>query len=204
MVNSCVSAEGFVGVDVTGGGFRLVVEFLRDVKVVRRFTATVVGTGFLVVVCFITVVEFFDGFERVDDTTGRRVGLTVAEVDDSEVRLETGFFVAAVVVVITGGFVFDVTFCDAVLFVTFCLIEFCIDWNVVNFILSVVLGGSVSSFNLIVFVTFFSIIFPSVVEKPPTFTAYFSVVLVVIFFVVIGLFDAAAVVVGINSNVLLL
>lgn len=66
-----------------------------------------------------------------------------------------------------------------------------------------------SSLNFIVFVTFFSMIFPNVVENPPTFTAYFSVVA---FFVVIGLFvsvvvdafDDEAVVVGINSKVLLL
>jgi hypothetical protein len=76
--------------------------------------------------------------------------------------------------------------------------------------LSVVLCA-VSSFKLILFVTLRSIILPSVVEKPPTFTAYFSVV-VVDFFVVIGLLDndvvdvdeASDVVVGISSNVLLL
>jgi hypothetical protein len=46
VVNKCPS-DGFD--EVTGGGFLVVVEFLRDVNVVRRFTATVVPTGFLVV-----------------------------------------------------------------------------------------------------------------------------------------------------------
>ena len=197
VVNKCPSV-GFN--EVTGGGFLVVVEFLRDVNVVRRFTATVVTTGFLVPAVvvfvggnFITVVEFLGGFDA-GDPVGRLVGLTdvVEIVDTSDVRFKTGFLVPIV------GFVFDVTFI-VVLFVTF-LIESWIVWNVVNFILSVVLCA-VSSFKLILFVTLRSIILPSVVEKPPTFTAYFSVV---DFFVVIGLFDDATVVVGISSNVLLL
>lgn len=56
---------------------------------------------------------------------------------------------------------------------------------------SVVVGKS--SFRLIDVEKFFSMIVPSVVEKPPTCTVYLSVVLAV------GLLD-----VGISSNVLLL
>lgn len=119
VVNSCPSVTL---VDVVGGGFRVVVEFLLDVNVVRLFTATVVTTGFRVVVTgtFTTVaVEFFGGFE--DDPIGRLVGLFVD--GESDVRFKTGLFVIIGVVVV--GLVFDDGFI-VVLFVTF-LLEFCID-----------------------------------------------------------------------------
>lgn len=209
------SSLNFVGavVVVVVTGFREV-EFLRDVIVVLRFTAMVdevVTTGFRVVVCIRVDVAFFDGF---DDAVGRLVGLIVVDaagtadsVDETDVLftvVATGLLAETVLGFV--GFVLDVTF--IVLFVSF-LIEFWIDWNVVNLMFSVVLAGS--SFNLIVLEILRSTMFPSVVENPPTFIEYFSVV--VDFLVAIGLFAAAIVVamdddddivVGISSKVLLL
>lgn len=82
------------------------------------------------------------------------------------------------------------------------LIDDWIDWNVDNFMLSVVLGGS-SSFNFTVVDTFLSMMLPNVVVKPPALTEYFSVVDVVLR--VAGRFVANRwVVVVISSKVLLL
>lgn len=210
------SADGVFVVVIVGclvAGFLVDVAFLRDEIVVRRFTAiVVVPTGFLVdEVVFITVdVAFFDGFGVA---VGRLEGLTVI-VDDSvetDVRLETGFLVTDVCFVgltfwtVIGALV--TLDGDVVLF----LIDSWIDWNVVNFILSVVLD---SSLNLIDVEVFLSMIFPSVVEKPPAFTKYFSVVVVLLFtdagrFVAnppsfLDVLDNDGAVVVINSNVLLL
>lgn len=169
-------------------------EFLRE-TVVRRFTAIVVLTGFLVV--FITVdVAFFDGLWVVE-AGGRLDGGRIVVSGDSvetDVRFGTGFLVTTVVFV---GFSFW-TVIDALDNVSF-LIDSPIDWNVVNFMLSVVLAGR-SSFSLIVVDIFRSTMLPNVVVKPPALTEYFSVVDVLR---VAGLRVAANVVV-INSKVLLL
>lgn len=101
-------------------GFLVVaVTFLRDERVVRRFTAIVdvdaaAVTGFRVVV-FITVV-LFDGF---GDAVGRLVGFELVPAADSvetDVRGGTGFLVAVFGFVGFGGR--DVTLC-VVLFVSF-------------------------------------------------------------------------------------
>jgi hypothetical protein len=181
-------------------GFLVAVAFLRDDRVVRRFTAMLDAdavTGFLVVV-FITAVAFFDGF---GDAVGRLVGFA-ADDDSAETdgRGGTGFLLAAALAFV--GFGLAVAFC-VVLRVSF-LIDSWIDWNVVNLMLSVVLAGS--SFMLMVLDTLRSTMLPRVVvEKPPTCTEYFSVVEVLR--VVIGRFanvvDDETGVVGCNSKVLL-
>jgi hypothetical protein len=123
--------------------------------------------------------------------------------------LKTGFLL---VVAFVGFTFWTVVVIDGAL-VTFdevpFLIEFWIDWNVDNLMLSVVLGGC-SSLSLIVVDILRSIMLPSVVEKPPALTEYFSVVKVVR--LVVGRFDAnppllvddSAAVVVISSKVLLL
>lgn len=226
-VENCSDDDVLVVDGLNVVGFLVVVEFLRDVDavVVLRFTAIVDATGFLVpadddddVVVFITVkVAFLLGF----GVTGLRDEWIVVvvvvlnggvSVEATDVRLKTGFLLVAsfvgftfwMVVVIDGGAV--VTF-DEVPF----LIEFWIDWNVVNLMLSVVLGGC-SSLSLIVVDILRSIMLPSVVEKPPALTEYFSVVAVVR--LVAGRFvanppltlvdDSDAAVVVISSKVLLL
>lgn len=188
-----------VGRAAVGDGFRVEVnvEFLREI-VVRRFTAIVVlATGFLVV--FITVVvAFFVGLMVVP---GRLVGRAGVDDDDSvdgtDGLFGTGFLVTTVAFV---GFTFW-TVIDALDSVSF-LIDSPIDWNVVNFMLSVVLDGR-SSFNLIVVDVFRSTMLPNVVEKPPALAEYFSVVDVVRRVAGLLVDDALAVVV-INSKVLLL
>lgn len=187
-------------VDVETIGFLvvIVVAFLRDVIVVLRFTVTFVdATGFLVV--FITVaVAFFDGLIVV---AGRRVlGRDSAATD---VRLNACDGTGFLVVVDAGFFVLE-NVLDGECLVVILIVgvvaggeverfagrfESWIDWNVVSLIPSVVVGSS--SFRLIDVETFFSMIVPSVVEKPPACTVYLSVA--------VGLFD-----VGISSKVLLL
>lgn len=194
MVVNCASVVD--GRAAVVDGFRVVVNvvFLREI-VVRRFTAIVVlATGFLVV--FITVVvAFFDGLMMVP---GRLVGRTVGDSDNgTDGLLGTGFLVTTVVFV---GFTFW-TVIDALDSVSF-LIDSPIDWNVVNFMLSVVLDGR-SSFNLIVVDVFRSTMLPNVVEKPPALTEYFSVADVVLR-VAGRLVDDVLAVVVINSKVLLL
>lgn len=170
MVVNCGSAvDGFAAV-VDGFRFGVSVEFLREI-VVRRFTAIVVlATGFLVV--FITVVVAF--FEGLLVVAGRLVGRTDVSGDSVETdgRLGTGFLGTTV------GLTFW-TVIDALDNVSLRLIDSPIDWNVVNFMLSVVLAGR-SSFNLIVVDVFRSTMLPNVVEKPPALTEYFSVVGVVL------------------------
>lgn len=198
MVVNCGSVVDGLGTDVDGFRVEVSVEFLREI-VVRRFTAIVVlATGFLVV--FITVVvAFFDGLAVVP---GRLDGRADVSGDDSVETdgglLGTGFLVTTVVLV---GFFFSTVTCEALDRVSF-LIDSPTDWNVVNFMLSVVLDGR-SSFNLIVVDVFRSTMLPSVVVKPPALTEYFSVADVVVLRVTGRLVDAAAVVV-INSKVLLL
>lgn len=98
VVNCSADVVVVLIVDGLVGGFlveAMVEAFLRDVSVVRRFTAIVVATGFLVVeVVFITVVvAFFDGF----CVAGRLVG------DSGETDVRTGFLVTEFVFV---GFAF--------------------------------------------------------------------------------------------------
>lgn len=98
VVNCSADVVVVLIVDGLVGGFlveAMVEVFLRDVSVVRRFTAIVVATGFLVVeVVFITVVvAFFDGF----CVAGRLVG------DSGETDVRTGFLVTEFVFV---GFAF--------------------------------------------------------------------------------------------------
>lgn len=202
-------------------GFLVDVAFLREEIVVRRFTARVEATtGFLVVdeVVFITAAvddAFFVGFGDAGRLVGFALNVDDGDSVETDVRFVTGFLVTDVVVVFVGftfWTVIDalVTFDgDEVLF----LIDSWIDWNVVNLMLSVVLAGNRSSFNLIVVDILRSIILPNVVEKPPALTKYFSVVEVLlvaagrlvtpIFDVVVAADDVDAVVV-INSKVLLL
>lgn len=157
----------------------IVVEFLREEIVVLRFTVTIVdAAGFLVV--FITVdVVVFDGFNVV---TGRLVGLTVLDPsDETDVRLsacETGFlveletgFLVLWAVLNVGGFV--VIFIGEVVVIPPGRASW-IDWNVVSFMPSVVLDSI--SCKFIDVETFFCMIVPKVVVKPPTCTVYFSVV----------------------------
>jgi hypothetical protein len=163
-----VFAAVVVVVVVVAIGFLVVVAFLRDEIVVLRFTVrTVEATGFRVV--FITVeVAFFDGFSVV--VAGRRVAVAAAVVRLSAgasgflVVLATGFFVrlGSAVVLTVGGSGFRV--------VAFLCFESWIDWNVVSLLPSVV-----TSLKLIVVDTFRWMMVPSVVEKPPADTVYFSV-----------------------------
>lgn len=94
VVNCSANVVVVLIVDGLVGGFLVeatVVAFLRDESVVRRFTAIVVATGFLVVeVVFITVVvAFFDGF----CVAGRLEG------DSGETDVRTGFLVTEFVFV---------------------------------------------------------------------------------------------------------